>query len=120
MPERLVRQMSRSYKKFPLFRDNLWCGRSSGINGKTYSNRKIRRKLRDVTIDVGNGKDYRRFGLDSWDLWEYKSYETKQDAIDRWELEQAEIANGIDSWRSKHNITLEQALIYWKMSYKVK
>lgn len=112
--------MSRSYKKFPLFRDNLWCGRSSGINGKTYSNRKIRRKLRDVNIDVGNGKDYKRFGLDSWDLWEYKSYETKQDAIDNWEQDQKEIANGINSWKTKYNETLEEALNNWKKSYKCK
>lgn len=110
--------MSRSYKKFPQFRDNLW-GRSLK-SGKQYNNRKIRRKLKDVSIDVGKGKDYKRFGLDSWDLWEYKSYETKQDAIDRWEQDQIEIANGVSSWRAKHNITLEEALIYWKKSYKCK
>ena len=87
--------MSRSYKKFPLLRYNLWMGRSSGINGKTKSNRKIRRKLKDVSIDVGNGKDYRRFGLNTWDLWEYKWYETKQEAIDRWEKDQIELAYGV-------------------------
>ena len=55
--------MSRSYKKFPLFRDNLW-GRSNK-SGKQYNNRKIRRKLKDTSIEVGNGKDYKEFGSDS-------------------------------------------------------
>ena len=96
--------MSRSYKKFPLFRDNLW-GRSNK-SGKQYNNRKIRRKLKDTSIDVGNGKDYERFGLDSWDLWEYKSYQTKQDAIDSWEKDQIEIANGVHSWKSKYKVIL--------------
>ena len=85
--------MSRSYKKFPQFRDNLW-GRSLK-DGKKYNNRKIRRKLKNTNLDVGNGKDYERFGLDSWDLWEYKSYQTKQDAIDRWEQDQKDLANGV-------------------------
>lgn len=110
--------MSRSYKKFPLFRDNLW-GRSNK-SGKQYNNRKIRRKLKDVSIDVGKGKDYERFGLDSWDLWEYKSYETKQDAIDEWEQDQKEIANGINSWKSKYNTTKEDAIKSWYLSYKRK
>lgn len=110
--------MSRSYKKFPLFRDNLW-GKSLK-EGKRYNNRKIRRKLKDITIDVGNGKDYKRFGLDSWDLWEYKSYQTKQDAINRWEQDQIEIANNINSWKSTHNTTLDEAIRDWRLSYKCK
>lgn len=110
--------MSRSYKKFPLFRDNLW-GKSLK-EGKRYNNRKIRRKLKDINIDVGNGSDYKRFGLDSWDLWEYKSYETKQDAIDKWEQDQIEIANGVSSWKSRYNITLEEAIKYWNLSYRRK
>ena len=110
--------MSRSYKKFPQFRDNLW-GKSLK-SGKQYNNRKIRRKLKDVSIDVGKGKDYKRFGLDSWDLWEYKSYMTEQDAIDCWWKDQHDIANNIYSWKSKYNVPLEEALIDWKKSYKCK
>ena len=112
--------MSRSYKKFPLFRDNLWRGRSSGVNGKTYNNRKIRHKLKDITIDVGKGNDYRRFGVDSWDLYEYKSYRTKQDAIREWEQDQAEIKNGVNSWKSKYDISRDDAIKYWFLSYKRK
>ena len=112
--------MSRSYKKFPQFRDNLW-GRSLK-DGKRYNNRKIRRKLKDTSIDVGNGTDYRRFGLDSWDLWEYKSYRTKQDTIHEWYEDQYELVNGVKGWRAQWLLkyTLDEALIDWYKSYKRK
>lgn len=110
--------MSRSYKKFPLFRDNLW-GKSMKA-GKQYSNRKIRRKLKDVNVDVGNGRNYIGLGLDRWDLYEYKSYETKQDTIDRWEQDQKEIFNGVSNWKAKYNEPLEEAIKDWYLSYKRK
>lgn len=85
--------MSRSYKHFPISRMVLW-GRSMK-KGKQVANRKIRRKLKDPNIEVGNGRHYKSLGLDSWELWEFKSLETKQDAIDRWEQDQKELANGV-------------------------
>lgn len=111
--------MSRSYKKFPLYRDNLW-GKSLK-EGKKRNNRMIRRKLkRDPFIDVSNGTDYRRLGMDSWDLWEYRSFQTIEDTINSWEEDQAEIANGINSWKSKHNTSLEEAITDWYKFYKRK
>ena len=85
--------MSRSYKHFPISRMVLW-GRSMK-KGKQYANRKIRRKLKDPNIEVGNGRHYKSLGIDSWDLWEFKFLETKQDAINRWEQDQKELANGV-------------------------
>ena len=85
--------MSRSYKHFPISRMVLW-GRSMK-RGKQVANRKIRRKLKDPDIEVGNGRHYKSLGLDSWELWEFKFLETKQDAIDRWEQDQKELANGV-------------------------
>jgi len=85
--------MSRSYKKSPISRMALW-GRSMK-KGKQVSNRKIRRKLKNPNIEVGNGRHYKSLGLDSWELWEFKFLETKQDAIDRWEQDQKELANGV-------------------------
>ena len=112
--------MSRSYKKFPLFRDNLWGG-GSLKQGKKYNNRKIRRKLnRNLDVIVHKGRDYKKYGYDSWDLWEYKSYETKQDAINEWEQTQKEIVNGVTSWKSKYNTTREEAIKNWYLSYKRK
>ena len=78
----------------------LW-GRSMK-KGKQVANRKIRRKLKNPDIEVGNGKQYKSLGLDSWDLWEFKFLETKQDAIDRWEQDQKELANGV---RRLENVT---------------
>jgi len=92
--------MSRSYKHFPISRMVLW-GRSMK-KGKQVANRKIRRKLKDLNIEVGNGRHYKSLGLDSWELWEFKFLETKQDAIDRWEQDQKDLANGV---RRLENIT---------------
>ena len=92
--------MSRSYKKFPISRMVLW-GRSMK-KGKQYANRKIRRKLKDPNVEVGNGCHYKSLGIDSWDLWEFKFLETKQDTIDRWEQDQKDLANGV---RRLENIT---------------
>ena len=92
--------MSRSYKHFPISRMVLW-GRSIK-KGKQVANRKIRRKLKNPDIEVGNGGHYKSLGLDSWDLWEFKFLETKQDVIDRWEQDQKELANGV---RRLENVT---------------
>jgi hypothetical protein len=89
--------------------------------GKQISNRKIRRKLKDHTIDIGNGRDYKRLGLDSWDLWEFKFLETKQDAIDRWEKDQKELANGVRTYRrTVHDWSLEDQLNDWAKFHKRK
>ena len=92
--------MSRSYKHFPISRMALW-GRSMK-KGKQHANRKIRKKLKDPNTEVGNGKHYKSLGLDSWELWEFKFLETKQDAIDRWEQDQKDLANGV---RRLENVT---------------
>lgn len=109
--------MSRSYKKYPLFRDQLW-GKSMK-RGKQYANRKIRRKLKDPNIDIPRkGNYYKCLGLDRWDLYEYKSHETLQEAIDEWETEQIEKANGIKWWRyCSYHATLEEAINDWASSY---
>ena len=96
----------------------LW-GRSMK-KGKQFSNRKIRRKLKNPNVDIGNGRDYKRLGLDSWDLWEFKFLQTEQDAIDRWERDQIELAYGINNWRTKHEWTLEDQLNDWAKFHRRK
>lgn len=89
--------------------------------GKQLSNRKIRRKLKNPNIEVGNGRHYRSLGLDSWDIWEYKFLETKQDAINRWEKDQLELVNGVKTYRrTLHNWTLEDQLNDWAKFHKRK
>ncbi|MDE6946271.1 MAG: hypothetical protein K2P14_03695 [Anaeroplasmataceae bacterium] len=108
--------MSRSYKKFPLFRDCLW-GRSMK-RGKQFANRKIRRKLRNPNVDISNGRYYKYLGIDSWNLYEYKHHQTEQDVISEWEARQKRIINGIDSQRLfGANFALNEEIQFWKSSY---
>ena len=107
--------MSRSYKHFPLFRDQLW-GKSMK-KGKKLFNKKLRRKYKNVSKDLPNGSYYRKVN-NNYDLYEYKHYQTLQDTIDDWERDQIEKANGIKWWKSnRYNITLEEAIQDWKKSY---
>lgn len=110
--------MSRSYKKFPLLTDNLW-GKSCK-KGKQFANRRIRHKLKqNPYIDIENGNYYKKLGLDSWDLYEYKSHHTKQDTIQEWEKDQIEFANGVNYY-TKYRPTLDEAILDWFLSYKRK
>lgn len=106
--------MSRSYKHFPLFRDNLW-GKSMK-KGKQVANRKVRRKLKNPNIDVSNGCYYKCLGLDRWDLYEYKHHQTLNDVIIEYESRQKGLVNGRHSYR-KYEPTLEEAIQDWKKSY---
>lgn len=110
--------MSRSYRKHTIRRMTLW-GHNSMKPGKRYANRKIRRKLKDPNVDVSNGRYYRFLGIDSWDLWEYKSWYTKQEVIDCWEREQLHKAYGMYSWRH-YKSTLEEEIADWKKYYLCK
>ena len=110
--------MSRSYKHFPISRMALW-GRSMK-KGKQCANRKIRRKLKNPNIEVGNGSHYKSLGLDSWDLWEFKFLETKQDAIDNWEESQARLANDVQSWQVLRDWSLDDQLNEWAKFHKRK
>lgn len=112
--------MSRSYKKYPLFRDNLW-GKSMK-KGKKISNKKIRKKLKNIDNDVGRGKDYIKYGLDKWELYEFKTHRTKGDTIIEWNKQQIEANNNVGGWMYKWLVgyTLEEAVIDWYKSYKMK
>ena len=79
--------------------------------GKQLANRKIRRKLKDVTIDIGNGNYYRHIGIDRWDLYEFKFYETEKDVISNFNR---------GDWIYRNYNSVEEALIDWKKSYKRK
>ena len=108
--------MSRSYKKYPLFRDCLW-GKSMK-KGKQYFNRRLRRIYKDVSKELPNGSYFRKINS-NYDLYEYKSSYTKQEIIAEWYKEQEELENGIKSWRAKwlKDYTLEEAIQDWQKSY---
>lgn len=109
--------MSRSYKKYPLFRDCLW-GKSMK-KGKQHFNRKLRRTK--LNIDIPNGNYYRKI-YSNYDLYEYKNSYTKQEIINEWYIDQLEIQNGVKSWRANwlSKYSLEEAIIDWYKSYKRK
>ena len=111
--------MSRSYKKYPLFRDCLW-GKSMK-QGKQYFNRKLRRKYKDVSKELLNGCYYRKIN-NNHELYEYASSYTKQEIIEEWHKEQSELLHEIKSWKVQwlKNYSLEEAIIDWKKSYKCK
>ena len=88
---------------------SLW-GRSMKA-GKQMANRKIRRKLKNVNIDVGNGHYYKHLGIDRWDLYEFKFHETEKDVTHDFER---------GSWLYRNYETIEEALNDWKKSYKRK
>ena len=107
--------MSRSYKHFPLIRDQLW-GKSMK-RGKQLFNRKLRRKYKNVSKDLPNGSYYRKVN-NNHELYEYKHHQTFRDTVVDWERDQIEKANGIRWWRSyQYNPTLEEAIQDWKSSY---
>lgn len=107
--------MSRSYKHFPLFRDQLW-GKSMK-KGKQLFNRKLRRTYKDVSKDLPNGHYYRKVNS-NYNLYEFKHHQTLQDTIDNWEKDQIEIANGVRWYRANsYTPTLEEAIQDWKQSY---
>lgn len=114
--------MSRSYRKFPLFKMTLWGGSHSRSMkaGKRYANRKIRRKLnRNPELEISNGRYYRHLGLDSWDLWEYQHYMTERDVINRWEIKQKWKASNtcVHRYFYDYDSTLEEDIQDWKKSY---
>lgn len=110
--------MSRSYKKFPLFKDSLW-GKSTK-KGKQFANRQFRHKYKkNVNLDIPKGGYYKKLGINSWEIWEYKSYMTKADIIADWEKNQIEFENGVNYY-TRYKPTLEETLIDWFISYKRK
>lgn len=76
--------MSRSYKKNPVCTDN----RSSGAN-KRIANRITRRKTKG---QLYQGGDYKKL-YESWDICDYKWYETKQEAIEAYKCNRYGIAD---------------------------
>lgn len=111
--------MSRSYKKYPSFRDCLW-GKSMK-QGKQYFNRRLRRKYKDVSRELSNGGYYRKLN-NAHELYEYISSYTEKEIIKEWYREQSEILNGVNSWKVQwlKKYSLKDAIADWKKSYKCK
>ena len=105
--------MSRSYKHFPLFRDQLW-GKSMK-KGKQVFNRRLRRIYKDTLKDLPNGSYYKRINS-NYNLYEYKHHQTLKDIVIEYESRQKGLVNGRHSYR-KCEPTLEEEINWWKSSY---
>ena len=103
--------MSKSYKKYPKVR--VYYGKS-GKWARTHANRRIRRLPLDY--DIPNGRSFKKI-TESWDIWDYSFTEFKEWMITDWEKDQAEIANGVRTWKAQYNTTLEEAINEWKRRY---
>lgn len=99
--------MSRSFKKTPISKDH-WGGKF----GKRMANKAIRNK-KDFT---SSGGEYKKM-YESWDINDYVSYYSREDAIKDWYDEEGDHCK----YKHRHNKygTLEKWLKAWeKMSLR--
>ena len=96
--------MSRSYKKHPIVKDH-----TSGKWGKQQGNKAVRRDKEFSS----SGKDYKKI-YNSWDIHDYISYYTKEEAIKQWEAEESDGREGKYQILHDKYGTLDRWLIAWK------
>ena len=92
--------MSRSYKKFPVRKQQ------ADKDMKRFANKAVRR-----TEDIPNGGSYKKC-FESWEISDWGYIWTKQDAINNWYKAQSESRSY--NWIKEHFTTLEQYLAYWE------
>jgi len=101
--EGLESQMSNSVKKAPVYTDHQ-------TPSTRWSKRQANKAVRRFMGDVQNGKWYRKLFC-SWNICDYRSYKTKQQAIQEWETSQ---------WLRERLATRTEAIKDWKKFYKRK
>lgn len=96
--------MSRSYKKTPIVKDNI-----GGKTGKRFANKKVRR----LKNELFKRKEYKK-AYESWDINDYISYYTLEEAIKDWYKEEKENFPRELAWRHNEFKTLEKWIQHWK------
>ena len=96
--------MNRSYKKTPIVKDN-----AGGKIGKRFANKKVRR-LKNELLKRG---EYKKI-YESWNINDYISYYTLEDAIADWLEEEKDYVPKKYAWRHKKYKTLENWINAWK------
>lgn len=88
--------------------------------GKKQANKKLRTYLKQGK-EISNGNCYKKV-YSNYEIYEYKHHITKQEIINEWYEDQAEVLNNINSWKSKWlaEYTLDKAILHWYLSYKRK
>lgn len=98
--------MSRSIKKNPVVKDG-----DSGTFGKKLANKKVRR-----TDDVPmKGKGYRKV-FNSWEIHDYSSRWTKEEAIEMWREEERDryYTNSEGTFHKQFNNNFDRYLGWWQ------
>ena len=99
--------MSRSYKKNPIAKDN---GNKKSM--KQIANRTVRRRIKDDE-DMPARLQHKKM-TESWDITDYKSRMTREEAIQWYENVMEHEAS---SWFKKRYPTLKAWLKYWEKCY---
>lgn len=107
--------MSRSYKKYPKVKISRYG--KSGKYGKKQANRTIRRL--PIEEHIPDGRCFTKYHERS-EIVDYSFTQFKEWEIDEWNRDQQEIANNVNTWKTKYNTSLEEALSNWKKFYKCK
>lgn len=96
--------MSRSYKRHPIVKDN----RYSAHHAKQLAARRFRRKFRDDESEIPRNRSiYKKINRDSWDIHDYISRWSEEQAIADYEQEKP---NGY--WHKRFE-TLEDFLSWY-------
>jgi len=96
--------MSRSYKKTPIVKDNF-----GGKTGKRYANKKVR-KTKDCLF---KGGEYKKI-FESWNINDYISYYTLEEAIEDWYKEETENFPKERAYLHKRYKTLDRWIQAWE------
>lgn len=90
--------MSRSYKKYPVIKDNQ---RGGARFGKKHANHRFRQRLKQDLLneeyeDYDTYKQHSRYKKysESYDIHDFVYYYTEEDAIESWYKEEQDIING--------------------------
>lgn len=75
--------MSRSYKRTPVYKDG-----SSNSKNKKYWKRRANKKVRkQLVCHRKKSNDYRKSGIDTWDICDYRFYVQKSVKLSKEELD---------------------------------
>ena len=100
--------MSRSYKKSPVYTDR--------PHGAKYWKRVSNKKVRRYKGKLANGKAYKKI-YDSWEIHDYISYWTKQEAINDYYMHSSSYNPFWFNWQDEYP-TLEKYLNHiWEHDY---
>lgn len=74
--------MSRSFKKSPVFKEG-----SDRAKIRKYNKRQANKLVRKIKFLSGKSNNYKKCGMDTWDICDYRFFEPKKKNMSKEELE---------------------------------